>query len=125
MRYQSRSNPNSSGESIGKAILAPLALLDAQQHALGIDVRHLQRHDFGDPQSSAIGGAQRRLVLRPGGRLQRRAISSRLKTTGILRGSRTKVRCLAISGRSSVTVKKKRSAATEPLMLGARTPACV
>ena len=25
------------------------ALLDAQQHALGIDVRHLQRHDFRDP----------------------------------------------------------------------------
>ena len=43
----------------------------------------------------------------------------------ILRGSRTKVRCRAISGRSRVTVKKKRSAATEPLMLGARTPVCV
>src|ERR1700726_1680715 len=56
---------------------------------------------------------------------ENRAISSRLKTTGILRGSRTNVRCLVISGRSSVTVKKKRSAATEPLMLGARTPACV
>jgi hypothetical protein len=53
-----------------KAILAPLALLDAQQHALGFDVRHLQRHDFGDPQSGAIGGAQCGLVLRPGGRLQ-------------------------------------------------------
>jgi hypothetical protein len=30
-----------------------------------------------------------------------------------------------ISGRSSVTVKKKRSAETELLMLGARTPVCV
>jgi hypothetical protein len=34
------------------------------------------------------------------------------------RGSRTNVRCRAVSGRSSVTVKKKRSAATDPLMLG-------
>jgi hypothetical protein len=33
--------------------------------------------------------------------------------------------CRAISGRSSVTVKKKRNAATEPLMLGGRTPICV
>jgi len=47
-----------------------------------------------------------------------RATSSGLKTTGILRGSRTKVRYRAISGRSSVTVKKKRSAATELLILG-------
>ena len=45
--------------------------------------------------------------------------------TGILRGSRTNVRWRAISGRSSVTVKKKRSATTEPLMLGARAPVWV
>jgi len=45
-----------------------------------------------------------------------RAISSRLKLTGSCVASRTNVRCRAISGRSSVTVKKKRSAATEPLM---------
>ena len=45
--------------------------------------------------------------------------------TGILRGSRTNVRCRAISGRSSVTVKKKRSAATEPLMPDAPTPVCI
>jgi hypothetical protein len=54
-----------------------------------------------------------------------RATSSGLRTVGIVRGSRTKVRCRAISGRSGVTVKKKRSAATDPLMLGARTPVCV
>jgi hypothetical protein len=40
-----------------KAILAPLALLE--RSSIGIDVRHLQRHDFGDPQSGAISGAQR------------------------------------------------------------------
>jgi hypothetical protein len=46
-------------------------------------------------------------------------------TMGTLRGSRTNVRCRAISGRSSVTVKKKRKAATEPLMVGGRTPVSV
>src|SRR3989475_3154549 len=65
------------------------------------------------------------LYFGPGAASSSRATSSGLKTTGILRGSRTKVRCRAISGRSRVTVKKKRSAATEPLMLGARTPVCV
>ena len=40
------------------AILAPLALLDPQQHALGVDIRHLQRHHLGDPQTRRVGGAQ-------------------------------------------------------------------
>jgi hypothetical protein len=35
----------------GKVILAPLALLDPQQHTLGVDIRHLQRHDLGDAQA--------------------------------------------------------------------------
>jgi hypothetical protein len=41
--------------------------------------------------------------------------------TGILRGSGTNVRCLMTSVRSSVTVKKNRSAVTVPLMVGAPT----
>src|SRR4030081_3299399 len=65
------------------------------------------------------------LYFGPGAASNSHAISSRLKTTGILRGSRTNVRCRAISGRSSVTVKKKRSAAPEPLMPDAPTPVCV
>jgi hypothetical protein len=65
------------------------------------------------------------LYFGPGAASSNRATSSGLKTAGILRGSRTNVRWRAISGRSSVTVKKKRSAATEPLMLGACTPVCV
>ena len=48
-----------------------------------------------------------------------------LKITGILRGSRTKVRWRPISGRSRVTVKKKRNPATELLMVGGRTPVCL
>jgi len=51
-----------------------------------------------------------------------RAISSRLKTTGILRGLPHEREVACRLGGSSVTVKKKRCAATEPLMLGARAP---
>jgi hypothetical protein len=52
------------------AVLASLAALDAQQHALGIDVADLQRDDFRDAQPGAIGGGERRLVLRRRCRLQ-------------------------------------------------------
>ena len=38
------------------AILAALALLDAQHHALGVDVRNLQRDHLGNPQSGTIDG---------------------------------------------------------------------
>jgi hypothetical protein len=41
---------------------AALAILDPQQHALAVDVRHLQRDDLGDTQAGAIGDAERRLV---------------------------------------------------------------
>ena len=47
-----------------------------------------------------------------------------LGTAGSRRGSRTMVSRRARSGRSSVTVKKKRKAATALLMLGGRTPVC-
>jgi hypothetical protein len=43
--------------------LAPLAALDAQQHALGIDVADLERDHFRDAQPSTIGSGERRLVL--------------------------------------------------------------
>jgi len=61
---QSRSNSNSRGESIAKRSLRPLPCFDAQQHALGIRVRHLQRHELSETlQSGAIGGAQRGLYF--------------------------------------------------------------
>jgi hypothetical protein len=44
--------------------LAPLAALDAQQHALGIDIADLERDHFRDAQAGAVGGGERRLVLR-------------------------------------------------------------
>jgi hypothetical protein len=46
------------------AVLAALTLLDPDQHARAIDVAHLERYDLGDPQSGAIGCAERGPVLR-------------------------------------------------------------
>ena len=54
----------------GVAVLAALALLDPQQHALGVDIADLERDNFGDAQPGAVGGGERRLVLRPRCRLQ-------------------------------------------------------
>jgi len=51
-----------------------------------------------------------------------RVASSTLSTAGIRRGCGTTVSRRARSGRSSVTVKKKRRAETAPLMLGACMP---
>src|SRR5260370_8551023 len=47
------------------AILASLALLDAQHHAFGVDVRDLQRDHLGNTQTCTTGDTQRRLVLHP------------------------------------------------------------
>src|SRR5215218_336196 len=49
----------------GVAVLAALTLFDTDQHARAIDVAHLERDDLGDPQSGAIGRAERGPVLRP------------------------------------------------------------
>jgi hypothetical protein len=40
-----------------------LALLDAQHHALGVDIGYLQRNDLGNAQTGTMSDAQRRLVL--------------------------------------------------------------
>jgi hypothetical protein len=53
------------------AILAALALLDAQHHAFGIDVGYRQRDDLGNAQPGAVGDTQRRLVLDARRRLQK------------------------------------------------------
>ena len=37
------------------AVLAALALLDADHHALAVDVGYLERHRFGDAQSGTVG----------------------------------------------------------------------
>ena len=39
-------------------VLAALALLDADQHALGVDIADAQHHDLADAQARAIGDAQ-------------------------------------------------------------------
>ena len=42
-------------------IFAALALLDAEHHALAIDIRYLQRDDLRDAQARPIGDAERGL----------------------------------------------------------------
>ena len=44
-------------------VLAALALLDADQHALGVDIADAQHHHLAGSQACAVGDAQRRLVL--------------------------------------------------------------
>src|SRR6202030_3367522 len=50
-----------------EAILLPLALLNAQQHALAVDIGDLQRDDLGYAQARAIGHAERRPIFYAGG----------------------------------------------------------
>ena len=52
----------------GVAILATLALLDAQRHAPTVDVAHLECHHLARAQPSAVGHRERRLVLQVAGR---------------------------------------------------------
>ena len=48
------------------AVFLAFALFDAQQHALGIDVAHLQRHRFRDPQTGTVAQHQSRAVFQAG-----------------------------------------------------------
>jgi hypothetical protein len=100
MRYQLRKSSSSCGKQHGISILASLALLDVQHHALGVDVVHLQT-TFGDAQPCIVGDTQCALYLMLGAASSIRATSSGLNTTGSLRASYTNEACLARSARSS------------------------
>jgi hypothetical protein len=100
----------------GVAVYASFALLDPQQHALGVDVADLKRHHLGDAKPGAVGGSGCRLV--PGAAGSRSAMSSTLSTVGSRRAWRTTVSRRARSGQSSAMVRKKRSAETALLILG-------
>ena len=73
-------------------------------------------------QAPAVANAA--LYFGPGAAWSSTVTSSTLSTAGNRRGSRTIVSRRARPGRSSVTVKKKRKAATALLTLGGRTPVC-
>src|SRR5262249_12417666 len=88
------------------AVLAALAALDAQQHALGIDLADLERDNLRNAQSGAIGGGNAALYFGAVVARSRRVTSSTLSTAGIRRGCGTTVSRRDRSGRSSVTVKK-------------------
>jgi hypothetical protein len=52
------------------AVFAAFALLDANHHALAVDVADLERDHLGGAQACAISHAQRRLVFEPRRRIQ-------------------------------------------------------
>src|SRR5271167_1830562 len=54
----------------GIAIPATLATLDADQHALAVDIGDLERRDLGHAQAGAIGDREGRLMLEAGGRVE-------------------------------------------------------
>jgi hypothetical protein len=54
----------------GIAIPATLATLDPEQHALAVNVGHLERRDLGHAQARALGDREGRLVLEAGGRVE-------------------------------------------------------
>ena len=47
------------------SVLAALALLDPDHHALAVDIGNLERNHFGGAQSCPIGNTQRRFVFEP------------------------------------------------------------
>ena len=104
------------------AVLFALALIDPQQHALAVDIAHLQARDLGHPQARAVRQPECRLVLRPRRRFEQPHDLVRREPLGSLRGWRTSVRWRTTSGRPSVILKKNRSAATAPFMVGGVIP---
>lgn len=62
----------------GVTVLAALALLDSQRHALAVDVADLEGDDLADAQARAVGNRHRRLVLevRGGGDQARRLLAA-------------------------------------------------
>ena len=105
------------------AVLAALALLDPDQHALAVDVGDLQRDDLGDAQARAIGDAQRRLVLEARRRLEQARDLLRAQHDRQLARLVDELRYAStMSARSSVTLKKNRSAETVWLMVGTPAP---
>ena len=102
------------------AILAPLALLDAEQHARAVNIGDLQRHDFGGPESRAIGDAQRRLVLGAGRRVEEAGDFILGQDRGQLPGLLDPEQRLRSSYRSSVMLKKNRSAVMAEFTLAAQ-----
>ena len=70
VRHQARSSSSRLGREHHVAVLAALALLDADDHPLAVDVGDLERDDLGGAQARAVGHAQRCLVLEPRRRVE-------------------------------------------------------
>jgi hypothetical protein len=69
------------------AVLAALAVLDVDQHALAVDRPDLQARDFADPKPGRIGGRQRDTIAQSRDRLEEAndlvGIENRRKLVGL------------------------------------------
>src|SRR5438094_573736 len=63
-------------------ILSPLALLDADEHPLGVDVRVPQAHDLAQAEAAGVRRHQQDAVLEVATLANNRATSSRLRISG-------------------------------------------
>lgn len=101
--------------------LPALALLDSQQHALTVDVAHLEHADLGDAQAGAVGDRQHSPVLEAGCGLQQpRDPIGAEHDEGRPAVMGEAVQLAGEIGGSSVRAKRKRSAETMLFMVGAR-----
>ena len=88
------------------------ALLDANDHALAVDVADLEGDHFGGAQTCAVSHAQRGLVFEPRRGIQQARHFLRAEHDRQLSGLWMNVVCSMMSDRLSVTLKKNRKAAT-------------
>ena len=96
-------------------------MLDAQHHALAVDIRDFERDHFGNAQAGAIGDAERGLVLDARRRIPQARDLLWAEDDRQLAWFMDNVRRRATSARSSVTVKRNRNAVTVALIAGGRT----
>lgn len=106
----------------GVAIAPALATLDAQQHALAVDVGNLQHRNLGDTQARAIGNRQCGLVLEAGGGVEQPGHLVATEHHGQVARMRQPDKPARQVRAVERLVKKKRSADTMLFIVGTGTP---
>src|SRR3954469_5311411 len=97
------------GREHREAVLAPLALLDPDQHAGAVDVCDFEVGDLGDAQAATMAMLRAARDFRPGAWARSSATSSGLSTTGSRSGAAIRAKRSPTPGRPSVTWTKNRS----------------
>src|SRR6516225_10645989 len=109
MRYQSRNSSSSTGESIAKRSLRPLpcSILSSMRFESMSETLSATTSEMRSPAPYSLQQTNDLFLAQHRGYFARLAHKRQ------------------VSSHICVTVKKKRSAATDPLMVGGRTPVCV